>query len=126
LTSVDHPERESPTFSSGLRLAPLAIWSVHASLCYGLVAIHCHLADIDEQVIGRTTVRVLLYLITAVAFLGALAVATISYRAWDATRASGDPNSRRGFTAGFTAAAACAVLLYLVWAVVLISAAELC
>jgi hypothetical protein len=126
LTSVDHTERESPTFSSRLRLAPLAIWSVHASLCYGVVAIHCHLGDIDEEVIGRTAVRVLLYVITAVAFAVALAVVAISYRAWEATLASGDPNGRRGFTAGFTAIAACAVLLYLVWAVVLISAAELC
>jgi len=59
-------------------------------------------------------------------FAAAIAVALVSYRGWRGVRDRADPNGRRGFTAAFTAGAACIVLLYLVWATVLISAAELC
>jgi hypothetical protein len=109
---------------SRLRLGLLAIWTLHASLCYGLVAIHRHLDLLDQQVFGKHTVRVLLYLITATALAGVLGVLLVSYRGWRKYREA-KSDDRRAFTAGFTALASCVVVLYLLWSFVLIPVVRL-
>jgi hypothetical protein len=111
---------------SRLRLAPLAICALHASLGYGLVAVHCHLRDLGHPILDHATTRVLLYLLTVAALVAVAAVALVSYRAWLASTGAQDPNGRRRFTTLFTALLSCVVAVYLVWSLVLISAIDLC
>lgn len=112
--------------SGSLRLAPFAIWSAHASISYAIVAVHCHLAVLHEQVYGTTVGRILLFLVTLAAFALAGVVAIVSSRCWRAAQQRSDDNGRRGFAAGYTAGASALVLLYLLWAAVLDGVVDLC
>jgi uncharacterized BrkB/YihY/UPF0761 family membrane protein len=122
--STAENRHQSPPLESRLRLGLLAIWSLHASLCYALVAIHRHLDLLRRHGWGVQTVRILLYLVTVTALVGALMVLSVSYRGWRKRRDT-KSDDQRAFTAGFTALASCLVVLYLLWAFVLIAVVQL-
>jgi hypothetical protein len=106
------------------RLAPLAIWAVHATLASAAVNGNCHLAVLHHDALAGGSLRALLYILTAVGAAVALAVAGVSYRSW---RAPGrDRNGRIAFGAGWTGAIALASLVYLGWSLVAIASLSPC
>jgi hypothetical protein len=116
--------QDAPRFSNRLRIGPLTVWVLHVSVCYALISIHRHLDLLDRQIIGAQTVRILLLAVTAGAVVGVLVVLFVSYRDWRKHRDS-NSDDRRAFTAGFTALASAAVVLYLLWSFIVIAVADL-
>ena len=91
---------------------------MHVSTCYRLIAVKRHLDTLHEPSLGSALVRVLLLVVTVAAICGAVGVGLVSLRAWRRSR-------QRDFSAAFTAIVSCVVVLYLVWAIVLVSAVNL-
>jgi len=116
--------REAPQLSNGLRIAPLSVWVLHASVCYALIAIHRHLDLLDRQIIGAQAVRIVLFAVTGAALVGVLAVLLVSYQRW-CEHSDSNSGDRKAFTAGFTGLAAAAVVLYLLWSFIVIAVADL-
>jgi hypothetical protein len=122
MTMEAHAQQAGPPLGRW-RLVPLGIWALHASIASAAVNGNCHLAVLHRDALGTGALRLVLYALTAVGVVTALAVAALSYRAW---RSAGDGNGRVAFGAAYSSAIAVATLAYLTWVTVAIAALAPC
>jgi hypothetical protein len=110
-----------------LLLAPLVLWAAHASTSFALVDAHCRRGAIDGELGGFSTIRLILLAATVAAAVAIAVNGLAAARAWLATtKGGGDPTGARAHVLLTSTVMSGVALLYLVWAVVFATEANLC
>jgi hypothetical protein len=109
-----------------LLLLPLAIWTAHVAVGFGLVSLRCNRGTLNGEVAGIDTVRLILIGITAVTAVLLLMLASASLRLWRIMTASEDPTGARRLLFLLATLMCGLALLYLTWATILTNAGGVC